>query len=204
MPIGLKKIEQPRKKIFVVKMNIFFLSRSTRRCARWHCDKHVVKMILESTQILYTANHQNGGTEQILATAPICASTGNRGYKSHAKNHPSVRWATESLAHYMWLNSLAQDLVKEHMYRFSPKSIHASQVHLEWLRENPPPGLSHATTWLRDPPTAMPEEYRVHSQSIVCYRAYYNGSKRERGLLKYTKRHIPHIFDDARQKGKQD
>lgn len=178
-------------------MNIFFLSKSTRRCARWHCDKHVVKMILEYTQILYTANHQNGGTEKIKTEAPICVSTGNRGYKSHAKNHPSVRWATESLAHYVWLNALALDLVQEHMFRFSPKTFHASQAHLLWLRENPPPSMG-STAWLRDPPPAMPEEYRVNNQSIVCYRAYYNGSKRDRGLLKYTKRHIPHIFDENR------
>jgi hypothetical protein len=175
-------------------MNIFFLSTSTRRCARWHCDKHVVKMILEYTQILYTSNHVNGGTAVILADAPVCASTNSRGYKLHAKNHPSVRWATESLAHYMWLNMLALDLVKEHSYRFEPKAIHASYKHLVWLRDNPPSGLRIPTKirWLRDPPPAMPDEFKVNGRSLDCYRAYYNGAKRR--LLKYTKRHLPHII----------
>ena len=175
-------------------MNIFFLSTNTRRCAKWHCDKHVVKMILEYTQILYTSNHVNGGTGTILALAPICLSTGVRGYKLHAKNHPSVKWASESLAHYMWLHSLAIDLVKEHSYRFSPKAIHACHEHLLWLHSHPPPQLFTKTKWLRDPPPAMPEEYRVNLRSIDCYRAYYNGAKRDRGLLKYTKRHVPHII----------
>ena len=80
-------------------MNIFFLSGNPRRCARWHCDKHVVKMILESTQILYTALHVNGGTAIIEASAPRCASTGKRGYKKHAAKHPSVLWASAALPH---------------------------------------------------------------------------------------------------------
>ena len=172
-------------------MNIFFLSRKIRRCARWHCDKHVVKMILEYTQMLYTANHEHGGTAHILATAPVCASTGVRGYKSHAKNHPCTKWVRESKAHYDWLLTLALALVDEHMYRFAPKAIHACHAHLEWLRENPP---AFATSAWRDPPTAMPEEFRVSPDSVRCYIAYYNGSKRDRGLLKYTKRHTPHVL----------
>ena len=175
-------------------MNIFFLSASTRRCARWHCDKHVVKMILEYTQILYTANHVNGGTQLIGIEAPVCASTGKRGYKLHAKHHPSVLWACESLAHYVWLSDLALDLVKEHSYRFSPASLHASHEHIVWLRAHPPPKLLGKLLWTRDPPPAMPEQYRVNTRSIDCYRAYYNGAKRDRGLLKYTKRNIPHIL----------
>ena len=172
-------------------MNIFFLSRKIRRCARWHCDKHVVKMILEYTQMLYTTLHVLGGTETILSHAPLCASTGVRGYKAHAKNHPCTKWVRESRAHYDWLLTLALALVEEHMYRFAPKTIHACYAHLEWLRANPPK-FSEAT-W-RDPPTAMPEEFRVSPDSVRCYIAYYNGSKRDRGLLKYTKRHVPHVL----------
>jgi hypothetical protein len=29
-------------------MNIFFLDFDTNKCAKYHCDKHVVKMILET------------------------------------------------------------------------------------------------------------------------------------------------------------
>ena len=174
-------------------MNIFFLSRKTRQCARWHCDKHVVKMILESTQLLYTTQHERGGSAAVSESAPICQSTGRRGYKACHKNHPSAIWGRESLAHYSWLIWLAKDLVAEHSFRFSPKQVHASLVHLEWLEANPPPELLTKTIWVRDPPPAMPEEYRC-GDSIASYRAFYNGSKRERGLLKYTRRHLPHIF----------
>lgn len=36
-------------------MNIFILHLIAKKCAIMHCDKHVVKMILESTLMLYTA-----------------------------------------------------------------------------------------------------------------------------------------------------
>jgi hypothetical protein len=173
-------------------MNIFFLSGNPRRCARWHCDKHVVKMILESTQMLYTANHEHGGTAAIESGAPLCASTGRRGYKSHAKNHPCTKWVRQSLAHYSWLLALAFDLVREHTFRFSPKTIHACHPHLLWLKANPPPRLK-VRVWVRAPPQAMPEELRSND-SVRSYIAYYNGPKRLSGLLVYTKRHLPHVF----------
>jgi hypothetical protein len=171
-------------------MNIFFLSRKTRQCARWHCDKHVVKMILESTQLLYTAHHEHGGTHMIQVSAPVCASTGNRGYRSTHKNHPSALWTRASLAHYYWLISLAKDLVLEHEFRFAPKKPHACLEHLEWLEQNPPPDLEE-TRWIRDPTPAMPDEYK--SEDVLeSYRKYYSVAKKD--LLKYTKRHLPHIF----------
>jgi len=182
-------------KVVFVEMNIFFLSRKTRQCAKWHCDKHVVKMILESTQLLYTAHRENGGNEMIEKDAPICVTSGKRGYKGTHKNHPSAIWVRESLAHYSWLLWLAKDLVEEHMYRFSPKPYHACLVHLEWFEANPPPGLMDKTEWIRDPIPAMPNEYKRTNDSLTSYRNFYNGSKRERGLLKYTKRHMPHIFE---------
>ena len=38
-------------------MNIFFLDWDTEKCAKYHCDKHVVKMILETAQLLCGAPH---------------------------------------------------------------------------------------------------------------------------------------------------
>ena len=37
-------------------MNIFYLDHHTQRCANQHCDKHVVKMIIEYAQLLSTAH----------------------------------------------------------------------------------------------------------------------------------------------------
>ena len=175
-------------------MNIFFLSPLTRRCARWHCDKHVVKMILESTQILYTAHHVNGGTHIVETSAPICKSTGRRGFKKHAAKHPSVLWASEALPHYMWLCQMALYLCEEHQHRFSPTPQHSCTEHLLWLQNTPPPDLRDCLNWLRDPPCAMPDQYKVGPEAWDSYRAYYRGAKKEKGLFKWSRRHIPHVF----------
>jgi hypothetical protein len=177
-------------------MNIFFLAGDPNRCARWHCDKHVVKMILEYTQILYTAQHMNGGTEQVEASAPLCKSTGLRGYKKHSPKHPSVLWACAALPHYIWLCKLALCLCDEHEFRFDPVVRHSCSVHLEWLSRNLPPGLlcEDKLKWLSDPTPAMPDEYKVSERVVECYWAYYNGSKKERGLLTYTRRGVPFLF----------
>lgn len=175
-------------------MNIFFLSAKPGRCARWHCDKHVVKMILESCQLLYTAHHLHDGSIRVEVSAPLCATTGKRGYKKAHPKHPSAIWTAEALPHYIWLCWLTRELLREHRYRFNPKQEHACKVHLDWLMANPPMGLLNKVKWIRDPPPAMPDEYKVEGDSIASYRAFYNGSKRERGLLKYSKRKLPHIF----------
>ena len=172
-------------------MNIFFLSAKPGRCARWHCDKHVVKMILESTQILYTCQHMNGGTKKVDLEAPICSSSGRRGYKKHAANHPSVKWARSSLSHYFWLCWLGLALVKEYEHRFGKKKPHSCLVHLNWLLENYPPDLKE-TKWISDPTPAMPDEYKNPRSVEKSYIAYYKGSKSR--MLKWSKRHTPHVF----------
>ena len=64
-------------------MNIFYLDRNPVVAAQMMCDKHVVKMILESAQILSTAHRVLDGDEH----------ADNVGmYKMTHKNHPSTIW----------------------------------------------------------------------------------------------------------------
>ena len=46
-------------------MNIFYLHSDPRTCAEYHCDKHVVKMILEYAQLLSTAHRILDGTMSV-------------------------------------------------------------------------------------------------------------------------------------------
>ena len=72
-------------------MNIFYLHRDPVAAAQMQCDKHVVKMILESAQMLSTAHRVlDGDTYADL-----------RGmYKLAHKNHPSTRWVRSNYRHY--------------------------------------------------------------------------------------------------------
>jgi hypothetical protein len=176
-------------------MNIFYLSHKTSRCARWHCDKHVVKMILETAQLLYTAHWVLSiGPPKLLLTAPTLASNPDQhGYLPiKNKRHPCAIWTRESLAHYMWLCELGMALCEEFQHRYG--GSHACEEHIYWLHQNPPPALKRkAMGWLHQPPQAMPEEYRCRGDSIKAYRKYYKLNKGEaRGILQYSKRHRPH------------
>ena len=170
-------------------MNIFYLSQKPSRCARWHCDKHVVKMILETAQLLYTAHWVLSGGKPDFVTAPYRKNTEERGYMS-IKNvkHPSAIWVRESLDHYVWLCQLGIALCWEYNHRFGVKKRHSCEVHIHWLYENLPPSLK-SVGW-KEPPRAMPDEHKYVENAILCYRRYYRDGKKH--LLTYTARHAPH------------
>ena len=74
-------------------MNIFYLHENPYMAARYQYNKHVVKMILESAQMLCTAHHVYGNDEQRRLVP----------YKQAHLNHPSTRWTRLCRANYMWL-----------------------------------------------------------------------------------------------------
>ena len=69
-------------------MNIFYLDRNPILAADKQCDRHVVKMILETAQLLSTAHYELDGESPA--------------YKPTHKNHPSAVWVRKSLDHYLW------------------------------------------------------------------------------------------------------
>jgi hypothetical protein len=159
-------------------MNIFFLSRNPKQAARLHCDKHVVKMIIETAQLLYSS-HWVLNPEGLNENA----------YKLAHKNHPCSIWVRQSISNYMWLASLGWWLCKEYQYRYGEHKTHKSEEHIVWLLNNPPQSIP----WLEftNPSLAMPDEYK-REDPIESYKLYYIESKlKQRGIVKYTKREWP-------------
>jgi len=174
-------------------MNIFFLSKKVSRCARWHCDKHVVKMILETAQLLYTAHWVLEEGEPDFSSAP-CRMGGEVGYKPIRNvRHPSALWVRESLRHYMWLADLGVALCAEYRHRFGKEKEHRCEEHIFWLWAHPPAAL--ADHGWRQPPQAMPDIWRRHD-SVAAYRAYYLGGKAH--ILTYSGRAVPHWIHKRR------
>jgi hypothetical protein len=159
-------------------MNIFFLSLDPEEAARLHCDKHVVKMILETAQLLYTAHW--------VYESPLPETA----YKKTHPNHPSSRWIRESLANYNWLCRLGLALCAEFTHRYG--HTHKTQAHLEWLSTHTPVTLVDIGWTL--PRLAMPDEYK-HTDPVMAYRMYYVGTKTR--LLSYTKRLPPDFLKEA-------
>lgn len=151
-------------------MNIFWLDTDLSKCAKAHCDKHVVKMILESCQLLATAHH-------------MCGSTAT--YKATHINHPCAIWVRESSTNYFKLLRLAQLLCKEYSKRFNKE--HKCEVLLLGGELNTiPKELCLANKPETVPPLAMPEdiqkefpEPRTWNDVVEAYRIYYNVYKLE-------------------------
>lgn len=145
-------------------MNIFYLSNDVDECAKFHVNKHVVKMILESAQLLSNAHHMLDGDQVIK---PI--------YKLTHKNHPSAIWVRTSKAHYVWLWELLRSLCKEYTFRYGKVHKVEREDLLTILKE--PPGNIPDVGWLTDPTPAMPDQYKVDT-AVQSYRNYYMGDKR--------------------------
>ena len=71
-------------------MNIFATSYNPVQCALWLDDKRVVKMCLETAQMLSTGIH-------------ICGGDTSGIYKPTHVNHPSNVWARQTQGNYEWL-----------------------------------------------------------------------------------------------------
>lgn len=153
-------------------MNIFILDYDTQKCAELHCDKHVIKMILETAQMMCTTAHE------FNVEVP---------YKKTHVNHPCTKWARESRQNFLWLMDLFNELHDEWQYRFNHSTNHLSYQKLQevdWdevLEHLPNIGLTPFAQ-------AMPDEYR-NECAVVAYRNYYINDKAD--LLTYTKRNKP-------------
>ena len=149
-------------------MNIFVLDSNIKKCAQYHCDKHVVKMILESAQILSTVLRLNGV---------------DYGYKATHANHPCTSWAGKSLSNWKWLRNFAFELNQEYRFRFGREINHKSFDLIQSM-----PALIIPDFGLTLFAQVMPEKYR-HKDPITAYRNYYVGEKK--AIFSWTKRTTP-------------
>ena len=149
-------------------MNIFVLDNDPRTAAQYHCDKHVVKMVLETAQILCSVNHEAG------RPAP---------YRKTHVNHPCTVWARASSANYAWLVELGKALSDEYTWRYG--KTHKSSAVIDLLT-SPPDGIPRGP--LTPFALAMPEQYRC-DDPVQSYRDYY---VKEKGhILSYKRRNTP-------------
>lgn len=159
-------------------MNIFYLDKDPELAAQMLCDKHVVKMILETAQLLCTAHHVLGTN-----TAEM--------YKITNKNHPCAIWVRSTWGNYEWTFSYFLCLLEEYTYRYKKK--HACEKLIGVLGNNPLSLVRHSFTnplffFESSPPQCMPDKYK-QEDTVSAYRAYYKGEKAH--FAKWTKREVP-------------
>lgn len=156
-------------------MNIFYLDECPVLAAQYQCDKHVVKMALETAQLLCTTQRLAGNDNAKL-------------YKPTHMHHPSAVWARESLSNYQWLYTHFMALCQEYTLRYGKQ--HLCWTKLGQVLSIPPAGMPRAATPIK---LAMPDEYK-QACPVRAYRAYYKGDKKY--MLRYTNRQRPSWLED--------
>ena len=141
-------------------MNIFYLDKCPVKAAQAQYNKHVVKMILESAQILCTVHHKYMGED---ADVP---------YKATHRNHPSTLWAGESAQNYEWLYRHFIALCEEYTKRYGKTHMSYDKCYVPCMSH--PENIPHEP--FEQPPQCMPDEYKDKC-SVQAYWNYYIGEK---------------------------
>lgn len=157
-------------------MNIFFLDRDPKLAAQYHTDKHVVKMISESAQMLSTVLFEHYPHIKMFKPTHV--------------NHPCNKWLRESKENMLWLLDLTEHLNDEYIERYSKLVNHASY---DMLANNNITSLilnsDIPSIGLTPPALAMPDYCKIYDDPVACYRLFY---KMEKTHLFAWKSHKPY------------
>ena len=166
-------------------MNIFILDENPARAAADHCDKHVVKMILESGQMLCAA-HWLGWQRMLKVDTSLKREALLKKLTSEIDprllppwkmthiNHPCTQWTQLVWGNYMWHSRMGLALCDEYTRRYGRE--HKSHAYHRWLNRHIPPTFE---TTIEDPvgitpfAVCMPDECKIPGDPVGSYRNYY-------------------------------
>lgn len=187
-------------------MNIFVLDHSPVVSAEMMCDKHVVKMIIESAQMLSTAHRyldgnpisgvgltSTGKTRKFTTWQHPSIFMNSALCKAVMVNHPCTKWTMESVHNYKWLYHHGYALCKEYTHRYG-KTHKMESLYNEFLITVPFKLLASGKHALTPFAQAMPEKYK-NPDAIIAYRNYYLGEKKR--FAKWTKRNVPDWYSEG-------
>jgi len=181
-------------------VNIFVLDNDPDTAARMMCDKHVVKMIVESGQMLSTVWRVLDGEEYTELSA------NNRRikrwklpyglfeemlYKASFVGHPCTQWAMENQKNYYWLAAHGYSLCKEYTRRY--KKTHKAEDMISYMRYRKPANIKVSDS-MTPFAQAMPDQYK-REDAVEAYRAYYLGEKT--GFAEWKNAETPSWYEEV-------
>jgi hypothetical protein len=141
-------------------VNIFVVNENPYIAARNLCDKHVVKMIVESCQMLSTSDQLHRGLPR------------NQRYKIAYQHHPCVR-SLQNQSNYIWLTHHLRGLLQEYTARYSKHHSCEKLFEDYWMKTY----LMHSFDFSKTNfPKCMPDQFKTDS-TIDSYRNYYRFKK---------------------------
>tara|TARA_R110001583_G_scaffold28240_2_gene100467 strand:+ start:3154 stop:3705 length:552 start_codon:yes stop_codon:yes gene_type:complete len=181
-------------------VNIFVLDENPQVAAQMMCDKHVVKMIVESGQMLSTAHRVLDGTEwtdyskngrRIKRWKSPYKLMEDILYKASFVGHPCTKWVMENNKNYYWLVEHAYELCREYTRRYG--KVHKTDDMLSLIRYRKPINIPIADS-ITPFAQAMPDEYK-NEDAVKAYRAYYLGEKT--GFAEWKNVETPSWYKEA-------
>jgi hypothetical protein len=188
-------------------MNIFVLDKDPVKAAEYMCDKHIVKMVLESAQLLCTAHWVgwskmlkpphglNGKQKKEWLKERIPLQELTPPYSMTHVNHPCGVWARKCWGNYNWLVRHALAQCAEYTKRYG--RVMKTEAVIRWAGRFPPPVFDDTNT---DDPlgmtpfaVAMPDVFKVPGDVVQSYRNYYLGSKVR--FAKWKNGNLPHWWN---------
>ena len=163
-------------------MNIFILDRDPHKAAAEMCDKHVVKMIVESAQMLSTAHRVLDGTvvkrpsvsgKRVLDYYELDDWREPVMYRAAHVKHPCNIWIRETTSNYYWLFNHFQALIAEYKLRY--QKDHKCISMIDPLSTMP---MKLNNGEITSYPQAMPDECK-DDDVVQAYRNYYISYKKD-------------------------
>ena len=184
-------------------MNIFVLDSDPIKSAQLQCDNHVVKMIVESAQMLSTAHRMldgyvekrpsKSGKRMINYWVHPDTHMENTLYKAVHHAHPCTVWTMQSIANYAWHYDHFYALCIEYQYRYN--RIHSTQTKLEEILSIPPKNLNYHKGLTPFALAMQHEPQCIHKDEPVrSYQEYYQ-TKQDRFKMVWSKRDVPEWFN---------
>ena len=112
-------------------VNLFYLDTNPKKCAKYYCDKHVLKILIEICQILSQIHHKEIGDK-----APYKYTT------NISEGLAPYKWASKSINNYKYCINLAYALLNEYKIRYN-KTTHKSEEVINWLSKNIPKNINN-------------------------------------------------------------
>jgi hypothetical protein len=154
-------------------MNIFVLDTNPKLAAKYHCDKHVVKMIVETCQMLSTSCDCHNYHKDWM-------------YKPCFQKHPCTLWVNESKENFRWLCNLGLHLCFEYEKRYN-KNHKCKKMILKFLYVLNSEQIKWTKTELTLFAKAMPDYIKNEIEdTVLAYRQYYIKEKQNIAVWKYS------------------
>lgn len=182
-------------------MNIFILDECAVKAAQLQCDRHIVKMVLESAQMLSTAHRMldgyvekrpsKSGKRMVNHYVHPDSEMDAQLYNAVHFNHPCTLWTMQTTANYRWHFKHFVALCNEYRYRYG--KTHLTETKLRKVLAQYPKNMPKK----QQTPFALAmksnPECIALKDPVKAYRAFYK-TKQDRFKMVWTNRSQPDWF----------